>query len=406
MRTRARSDRRTTRRGVVVAALLALGLFASTVRDAAAHGGQYRAPGGGFPPGMPPPTIGPPPPTFGETPGGRTPAGGGPVTPGEGGGRRRGALTVKTDWSVWWDAHADDYWAGVATAPVTTGDGVDLARLASITRESVVVPFLRTVLATKGAIDPDLVSATTLALGKTTSCPDDVDRILERLRSASADDVEREGAAIALGCLRRSVAASRFDGALLDRVRARLLDAVDDTSTSRRVRCFAILAVGLLGDQPGREDDAFNKDLRTTTRALWTRLLEEDDDEFAVAYLVALSMQPPAGVPSTALTALRGLAASGELLRRPRSDLLQSHAVLAYARLVGDDASGMLLGLVKGTRHSGEAIRSAVLALGALATSLDAPTRAAAMDAIAQLSHHGNPDTIGFALLSLGRLLA
>ncbi|MFO0931861.1 MAG: HEAT repeat domain-containing protein [Planctomycetota bacterium] len=370
------------------------------------------------PPAPPTPTP-PAPPSQPVTPSGpAAPKPAGPDTDGTPGskptvnGRRdrsgegRRTATVGVDWTLWWDQNADRFRAA-RRGGVVTGDADALGRVLAQARRLEVVPFLRAAAGGAHGDDADVLASSFIALGKTTDEPSDADRLLAVLRDAGAPTLAREGAAVALGCLRRDAEADRFDGRFLDRVRRGLLDAFDDDGVPVRVRCFAAFSLGLLGDQPGTPGDAFARDLRGTTQALWSRLLEpRTGPEATVALLSALSMQPEDGVPSGVREALRALAGTGRLAGRDRGDVAQAHAVVAYAKLVGPEAAGFLLGLAKGSHHPSDVRRSAILSLGVLAPRLDGATRGTAVAELLAPARRGDPETAGFALLSIGRLVA
>ena len=381
-------------------------------------------PGGSAPPSFPtapppvttPPTTAPPattPPVTTPAPTAHPAADGsadaaGPVT-----GRRdrtregRRIATSGADWTTWWDMNADRFrqGTGLRAGPVT-GSADDADRVRDHARVLEVVPFLRAVAAGSHGDDADLLASAFIALGKTTTEPDDAARLLATLADPHAATLAREGAAIGLGCLRRSDGERRFDGRFLDGIRRALLDAFDDDRVPVRVRCFAMFSLGLLGDQPGNASDAFARDLRGTTQAIWSRLLEpRTGPEATVALLSALALHPAAGVPSGVQEGLRALAATGRLAGRDRGDVAQAHAVVAYAKLVGPEAVGFLFGLLKGSHHPADVRRSAVLALGVLAPRLESAVRATAIVELLGPTRRGDPDTAGFALLSIGRLV-
>ncbi len=383
-------------------------------------------PGSSAPPSVPtttpdgsPPTGSPPPSSPAPTPPVTTPAptahpaADGAPDAGAATGRRdrtrdgRRFAASSLDWTTWWDMNADRFrhGTGLRAGPVT-GNPDDADRVRDQARALEVVPFLRAVAAGAHGDDADLIASAFIALGKTTAEPDDADRMLATLVDPHAPTLAREGAAIGLGCLRRTDAERRFDGRFLDRVRRALLDAFDDDRVPVRVRCLAAFALGLLGDQPGNASDAFTRDLRGTTQAIWSRLLEpRTGPEATVALLSALALHPSAGVPSGVQEALRALAVTGRLAGRDRGDVAQAHAVVAYAKLVGPEAVGFLLGLAKGSHHPADVRRSAVLALGVLGPRLEPAVRATAVRELLGPARRGDPDTAGFALLSIGRLV-
>jgi len=369
-------------------------------------------PGGGpttplpIPPVKTPPRADPPP----------TP----PRTPAALGDRkgRRGLADGSGGWIPWWEANADAFRSGRRVVGVVTaggtlarvgdgGPGSDAERAKTKAIEDVILPTLRSVLDPAIREDSDVMASAFLALGKTTNDPSDIQRLRAALRRRDGPELAREGAALGLGLLRRTDAASTFDGRELDRVRTDLFDAIDDDRVPVRTRCFAALSLGLLADQPTAPGDAFAKDGKLVVRGLWSPLLEDRaGDETAVAMLVALSMQCRQGVPEAVLSGLRGLVATGQLAGRRHGGVVQAQAALTLARLADVDATGVFLGILKGRAQGLEVRRSAILALGVLAPRLDEHRRVSAIDALVSHARRGDPDTTGLAWITAGRVLA
>ncbi len=381
-------------------------------------------------PSDPPPPPPPPPPT---TPSDPAPPDDGPPTPGEplprsGGGRGRGADPASgrgrkgadtTDWRDWWSANAealrsvrprrvrvttDSAFAGIGGG--TSGSD----RCEPPTRrqiETTVLPTLRAILAATNRKDADTIAATALALAKASDDPADAVRIAAALGDRNLAAMSREAAALALGCFRRTNPPPAFDGRFYDRLRATLFETIDDRSESHRLRCNAAFAIGLLGDQGVTVDDAFAKDGRLAIRGLWMRLERPDtDDDTAVALLVALSLQNPAGVPRAVIDGLRRLAANGDTGRRRRGSLPRAHAVLALARLGDRDAIPLVTSIVKASGQDPNVRRSAVIALGLLAPKLEGLGRESLAAVLVDHAKSGEPNTAGLSLIAAARLLA
>ena len=380
-------------------------------------GGGGGAGTGGTTPSIPPPTV--------RTPG--TPSPGGvkpPSTPTPGGSRTggtggpRGQTFQESPWRTWWAANADSLRprrpdrstsdAGLfRTGDAAPGARSDSGRNARRLVDRDVLPLLRETIASPHE-DPDTVSAAVIAMGKVTADVVDVDRILAVLDLPTANTQVRRSAVVGLGVLRRSGPNEAFDGRLLDRVRARLFAAVDDEAESPAVRCFAAFSIGLLGDQPTNPDDAFARSCRLVVRDLWLRFEEHASrgDDLPVALLVALSLQPREAVPDAIVEGLRACAVNGRMAGKSVGSLAQAHAVLAFARLSDVPPFGLLLGLAKSRNHDLTLRRSAIVALTAVAPRLDGGLRAVAATGLLDVVRTGDPDTAGFALQTLGRLLA
>ena len=424
-------------RGLAVVVPTALfGVFlVATAGTASAHGGRitpppappFKGPDGRIPPGgLPPGDPTPPPPAGGNRSGPITPndpssPDGGestPRTPRDARGRG-GRVTETSDWRDWWDANADALRAdrpsrirvttqgalgGIAGGAPAAASGEPPSRRVI---EASILPTLRSVLATTPRRDSDTIASAMIALCKTTDDPADAVRVAAALDDPALAEMDREAAVIALGCLRRTNPPPAFDGRFYDRLRATLFQVLDETRPSSRSRAYAALALGLLGDQAVAEDDSFAKDGRLAVRGLWMRLEDPaTDDETAVAILVGLSLQKPAGVPGAVHEGLRRLAVSGDTGRRRRGALVRAHALLALARLEDDQAARLATTLVRANGVDPHVRRSAVLALGLLAPSLDSKGREALVKTLLEHARAGEPNTAGLALLSAGRLVA
>lgn len=294
----------------------------------------------------------------------------------------------------------------VTTEPGAPSEGGSLSTRRAV--ESVVLPTLRAVLASAVRSDGDTIAAATLAVAKTTDDPADVLRIVATLSDANLPSMARESATLALGCLRRTRRPAAFDGAFYDGVRATLFDVLADRRQPTRTRCFAALSIGLLGDQPVREDDVFAKDGRLAIRGLWLRLDDPaTDDETAVSLLVALSLQNPAGVPAAVREGLRRLVVSGNAGHRRRGSIARSHALLALARIgEPEDVVGFASALLRQSGDDPHLRRSAVIALGLLAPRTDVTLRIALARDLLAHARTGEPNTAGLALISAARLVS
>jgi hypothetical protein len=86
--------------------------------------------------------------------------------------------------------------------------------------------------------------------------------------------------------------------------------------------------------------------------------------------------------------------------------VVQGHALVALARIGGADASGVLLRFVRATRTDAVRLQAALAGRGLLAARLPPLARTAVAGEVAAHADRGNPDTVGMALLTLGRLFA
>lgn len=306
----------------------------------------------------------------------------------------------------WWDANLDGLVALAPAGPVTTEGAAELDRIRQVARERRIVPFLRTVLSGSLGVDADLLAAAVLALAKTASDPADVDRILAMSRDPARPSMILEAAALAPGLLRRTDPTLRFDDRLLDRVRARCLEIYDgETHGTCRVRCLAVLALALLGDQP-RPAPGVGAAAVDVPAELLARLAVAHDVEEELTLVTALGFQPAATFAPAGLDALRALAESGAYASKRRPLPVHAQAILSLARVTGPASSAVCLSFVRATRPTTELCHAGMVALGVLAPALDPASRVAAMTEIAAYAEKGNPDTVVLALLSLGRVLS
>jgi hypothetical protein len=271
--------------------------------------------------------------------------------------------------------------------------------------ETEILPVLRANVDAASKEDSDVVAASLLAIGKLTSDPADVERLIAAGARKTAPDLVRESALLALGLLRRSPHDHRFPAGILDPVRERLFEAFDDDGIHVRGRCFAAFALGLLGDQPSG-DDEYSCDGRQTVRGLWTRLSGRfAGEELPVALLTGLSLQPPRGIPEAVKTELRSLCVSGRLAGRSHGTLARAHAVITLARLDGAAHASTFIGMAKSRSFDVQVRRSAASALGLVADSIDSDQRAVAVATLLEVGRSGDPDTAGLAVVTVGRLL-
>jgi len=306
-----------------------------------------------------------------------------------------------------WDTNLDELAAQDPVARVTTDGAADPELLRRRIRETKVLPFLRSVVAGKHGPDFDLRGSALIALAKTTSDPSDLALLVEASGNPSVHKMLREASALAPGLLRRTAPDQQFDAGLLDRVRVGCLDLYDRAEPSEeRLRCLAILAIGLLGDQPTRTGAADGPAGPDTARELLARVKASRDVDEQVALLVALGLQARDTVAPDTIDVLRHLASTGVYARRGRGPFVQGHAMVALARLTGADASGTFLRFVR-ERHTDSTLRhAAMVGLGIAAARLDPLGRTVVAAELAAHAERGNPDTVGLALLTLGRLLA
>ncbi|MDA1194981.1 MAG: HEAT repeat domain-containing protein [Planctomycetota bacterium] len=171
------------------------------------------------------------------------------------------------------------------------------------------------------------------------------------------------------------------------------------------MRCLAIMAVGMLGDQlrdgpllPGVAENY----------ALWRRLTKEDHGaEINIAYLTALGMQPSSGAGEAVLEGLRDIAIGKRVAKRTWNARERSHALCTLVRLGGPAWRPILLRVMADPRLDTDVRRAAFITLGERAEDYDAEDRrdlVRSWDAALKASK--DPLTRGLGLIALARVVA
>ncbi len=427
---------------------LCTGILLPCASDAFAHGGIFRGPGGAVPPHLreptdptppppPPPTTGAPTPTPSEpglptpkppppvTPGGGPPAPQPPMTGPEGGPARPKPSTLDfSNWVFWWGYNNDDIlrikeaiYAMRASAGTTLGElggtsgaSTDVHRPVQKQVREVMVPALLWAMDPAARQPADVEAAAYLALAKVTDEPSHADRLARGVyvggEPAGRDPMVAESAALSLGLLRRSDATRRLSDSELDRVRDLLFRMFeDDRLKSGRTQGFAMLAIGLLGDQPTARSAASPQ---PTAAARIVDLLHRRyaNADLPVALMLALSLQSHETIEAEWLPALKDCALRGRLFGQPASDLLSSYAALALGRLGTAEHAGAMLTAMTG-RGPLPVRRSAAIAVGSLGCKAMGSERAEIASRLLRTIQDAKDDsTRNFGTISLAYLLA
>ena len=339
-----------------------------------------------------------------------TPKGKKPVVVGRKG-PRRGATAVEA-WHRWWMLNRHAYLPARqdGRAGVTTGDTKDPNALANERRERAarqwILPMLVELLDPKKHVDEEVRASAVIALTKLANDAGAIGLAFSWATDRNASGMVQESAALALGLVRRTKTTRQAPALELDRVRAGLLDIFDDPYTAWRPRVFALLALGMLGDQPFGE--GVHRNGLLLSRGLWMRLTEKNrNTEEVVGLLTALGMQPRDGIPSTVQDSLRRIAIGKRMFGRRWSDPERAHAVTAIARMQAPGWSTWLMRVLS-SRHSPLAVRRAAwIAVGARAADFTPDER----DSLARFwkhakKHSREPITRGLMNLAQGRLVA
>jgi HEAT repeat protein len=391
------------------------------------HGGTFRGPNGGVPPGLrepsdpeppPPPPSEPGDPGAPETgrpdpqgPGTTTPPGhppgtpeGGPqpVPPTQGGKGGRTKVTTYESWRFWWAYNNDeilnvrsrepDVFSGAGPF-AGWGDGENRRDARRATQHEILKSVLPALLACIDRKDEHedvhggaLIAAAKLGSGRLIAPFESV--IRNRYVNGRGEKVDfglqaRESAVLALGLL-----PDLDDGARAE-VRRILLAAVADDALRTRERTWAAVALGLR-----RDADA--------ARPLLALLpLRYPDDNVPCGIVVGLGLIGDASVrPQLEEILVAGALGGVELPQRVRP-----FAGYALGKL-GDPAALPVLLKALGSRRTGTLVqRSVALAAGALGERAPADAKAAATDELVKtLRRASDATTRNFALISLGRI--
>jgi HEAT repeat protein len=445
--------------GVAAAGIAALALAPT----AFAHGGQYRQPGGGVPPGLrepsdptppPPPPPSTPPPTTTPPDSPAPPPPSGPVTPStppvappstpttdnpnQPGGKK--PQTSYEQWIFWWNYNSDeilqvkDSIYGIRVSPggglgqsgESTAARNDATRATEREVKEKLIPALRWAMDKANKQHPDTESASYIALMKCTDEPSDIALLRKAVvdengkKPAGIDQIVNETAAFAAFFLRRADVNRQFDAKELDRVRDFLFETFANKELQIRTRCFAMLALGGLGDQPTMRGipqtgdkgglfyapDPSATETSTAQRIFETLSDKYENEQYQVAAILALSMQRPDTIKPEMLTVLRTCAQKAKLGNESVSDLVASYAALALGR-IGTLAEVGPLAVSMKVKTTGPGVkRSAAISLGKLGQRLDGPDRAAlAVELWRTMEAVKESSTRNFGIISLARLI-
>jgi hypothetical protein len=347
------------------------------------------------------------------------PASGG-TTPTIGGLRRgkAGAVTKSEwTWSTWWSfnrwnflpernatlrQHFDRF-------RIVTGEGPDELHAWDRERDQLArakaTPTLIRVLRSKlSPGNEGIRAAAALALARTCNSAAAVEAVMQRAEDPRASQEVREAATFAAGLFRRSDTERQMGGPRSDRLRARLLALSTSDDATTTVRCLALLAIGVLGDQPsdGRLPQGV-RDIRT----LWKDLMKADQGTaLHVAYLTALGLEPGSSAGDEIKKDLRGIIMGKRIGGRKWNEKERSHALCTLVRMGGRDWQPVLLRLFAEKRISTEVRRAAFITLGERAGGYDEEDRRKLVDAWDQAAKNArDPLSEGLALIALGRIL-
>ena len=412
---------------------------AALALPAFAHGGSYRGPNGGIPPGrrLPSdPEPPPPPPSDPGTPGdpstprdpdrGPTTSGGHDSgTPGGGpapqgtspfGGKRgkhspRSGNSLTFDsWRYWWAYNNADILSlksHVLRVGITSSDpryysqGRDRTNRVDVTRPTraairrQIIPALVRVLEHPGEHD-DIVGGVAIALGKAgheAFIPRFKEMIDGRFTTDKGIKVKfgpqtTESAVLALGLL------PRLDRRSLDAVRPILLDAIGNEKLRRRDRAWAAVSLGFLRDE---------KAIPALKKLLDRRYA---DDNIPCGILAGIGLMGPKAASERPM--LEEALLTGRLngRRAENKDRIRAFAGYALAK-IGDVGALPTLHKILRSRGSGRIVkRSAAIAAGVLGAKADQKRKQLTVKALLHYLRTARGDSIGtnFALIALSQV--
>ncbi|MDJ0522196.1 MAG: HEAT repeat domain-containing protein, partial [Planctomycetota bacterium] len=430
---------------ILIGALLVTVALLVFADDLMAHGGQYRGPGGAVPPNQrepsdptppqPPPPSGPPvtpPPTTPDskptaptpTTPAPTPTTPQPTTPNLDPKTKgaRGSLGFE-NWVFWYHNNKADienlkkalYTRVSSENPLFQIGGKNRSNRSDATHdirakvESDILPALIWAMDPKNGRHQDVTSATYIAIGKMAKTPEQIELIKKGLDPKMKHDlIVQESACVGLGMLRRANPDHQFDAGELDKVREFLFgvfeDAGDDYQT--RTRAFALMAIGLLGDQPSGSG-SYSGHAATTARLF--QLMEQDYNhpDLLISILTSIGLQPPTSITEAQRDVLRECLAKGRIGRNDVQPIHQSYASLTLGRIGTAKDLMVLQRAMTNRRIKDKNIqRSCAIGLGQLGRLVSGEDRiAVAQTLLSSMGKVKDPSARNFAIISLSDLI-
>ena len=432
---------------LTVAVLVAVVAVVAFAPDAQAHGGQFRGPGDGVPPGLrepsdptpppPPPPSGPPTTPSPVTPTPSTPPPTAPTTPGApppvtstpdlgGGNKPKTTGPSFEDWTFWYHnnkAEIENLKAALyrltgSENPLFVSGGENDTNVTSATRltqtkvKEVIIPALLWAMDKKNSGHQDTESAAYIALAKIARDPAQIEIVKSGLdKTRKLDLIVQESAALALGLLRRARTDDQFTARELDKVREYLFEVFEDDTYQARTRGFAAISIGLLGDQP-TGSGTYSGDANAAARATTARLFEllkgsYNNQDLYVGLLMAIGMQPHTSVTDEERGVLADAALKGRLYKDGVNDLIRSYAAHSLGK-IGTRKDISTLEAVLTTRRgmSKNVQRSAAIGLGLLGRLVAGEARVDVAKVLLKSQDKVKDNsTKNFALISLAYLL-
>jgi HEAT repeat protein len=419
---------------------LALGVFGYVADRADAHGGSFRGPNGGVPPGLREPSDPEPPPPPPSDPGDPT----GPVTPNDpapapttptdtnnetpggdpaptpvgptAGPQKKTATKSLTfeSWRFWWGYNCDDilnlkshiYAARTSSSsPIFFSSKKDEENRRNATRpteravEKTIIPALLATI-NRPSDHEDVQGGALVALGKVGTAryiPMFQDAIWGRYKNEKDQPVKfglqaTESAVLALGLL------PNVDDASMEQIRKVCIEAIDDDANLRtRERAWAAVVLGLLRD-------------KQAVRPLVERLKKSYKDEnIPAGILCGIGLIGNCEETQAIREGLQEGLTKGTLFGTDVSGSDRMRSFIGYALMkIGDPrALNTMLGVLDSRKQSRIVKRSAAIAAGALgALEPDMANKEKAVAAITKYLNNSGGDATGenFGIIALSQI--
>jgi HEAT repeat protein len=274
--------------------------------------------------------------------------------------------------------------------------------------ESLIIPTLLEVMEAKN-MHQDTQSAAYIALAKMAKEPTQIELIKKGLDPSLKNTIiVQESAAIALGMLRRGLKAQQFEAAELDKVRDFLFGIFENEEYYARIRGFAALAIGLLGDQPSGSGTYSGH--AATTERLFGLLAKHNDfnhPDLVIGVLMAIGLQPAPSVTGDQKDELRRCLAKGTLYGNGIQSMAQSYVALTLGRIGDAKDIQVLQRAMTNRRNKDRNIqRSCAIGLGQLGRLVQGEDRIeVAKTLFDNMSKLKDASALNYAVISLSDLI-
>lgn len=318
------------------------------------------------------------------------------------------------DWFFWWQLNAANYeyvkWRMTHTtgsSPLFAADSEVLHRRRWPPRvvERFVLPALACVVDPTAGEADHIVASALLALGKLAPSDEYVLTLLAALDPGAARPAPvRKAAALGLGLLHRANQEDHFGAQVLDRSRRALFACLEEEEATPVLRVSAVLALGLLADQPTEEGVEGKR--RYVERLLAQVRAHAWDPHAGCAPMLAIARHPAEAVLPHLRETLHAWVSTGRVGEEWIPDLVRAGAAFVLGRL-GDTADVDVLVRALDRKRLGHNVRRSVaVALGLLARRVGAEDRERIEGSLLRaLDRVRDPATCNLAVVALAHVL-